>query len=140
MNKQAQVEKVLKCRTIPPGQLCIYKALLEGPPEGLRLPQLAATNDRSVQEMQSTLGALGNRVTQCLGTVPGSPSRLLIHKDGHRYRLAPELLSFIEATPSLQAALRDNPMSKFHRHTKKAWEFRWNDQATGGQLQEFERK
>jgi len=32
MNKQDQVENVLKYRTISPGQLCIYKALLEGPP------------------------------------------------------------------------------------------------------------
>lgn len=144
MDIKTQVGKAMtEIRSIPPGQMFLYKALLEAGPRGLTLDELAAVSDRPAKIVSSTLGALGNRVTQTLGELedfPGKPSELLIpkragEKNEIRYHLTPALHEFIESTPDLEAALRESDMSKFHRYTPEAWRFAWNETKTGGDLE-----
>jgi purine-binding chemotaxis protein CheW len=137
LGRKALVDKVMKHKNIPPGQLCVYKALLEADSMELSFKELSDVTERSQKDMRSTLGAIGKRVTEAIGKTEGKPSRLLIEKSGARYHLTPELLAFIKATPELESALRESSMSKFFLHSEQAWQFVWNERKTGGRLESF---
>jgi hypothetical protein len=125
---------------IPPGQLRLYKALFEAGETGLVFEELSRTSDCTMDETRSTLGALGNRVTQALGKIFDKPSRLLIERNKNGiYTLSPILLKFIADTPSFQKALRGSSMEMFLLHSKTAWAFEWDAGEMEGRLVEFTR-
>ena len=79
------VRRVLKRHRIPPTQRAVYKALYEAGDEGLDFATLAATIDRSTEELSGVLGGLGRRInaTPGIDTLPEPPgvNLLLEHRE-----------------------------------------------------------
>ena len=134
------VKRAMTYKAIPPGQLRLYKALFDAGPAGLSFEQLTRSSDCTAGETRSTLGALGNRVTEALGRTSDRPSQLLIERGRTgSYTLSPTLQKFIANTPSLQEALQNSSMEMFYLHTRTAYCFVWDVDKTEGQLVQFER-
>lgn len=136
-NKE-KIRRVLTYKGIPAGQMRLYKALWDRENRGLPFAELAEATHGDVNEASSTLGALGNRVSQTLGE--DENSRLIIERwHDKRYYLSYAMLAFIAETPSFKEALESSEQSWFDRHTPTAWSFRWNEDGQSGYLQEFTR-
>ena len=132
-----KVRQVMTHRYIPAGQMRLYKALWDSGISGLTLTELADATHGSAKEARSTLGALGNRVSIALG---GSEnSRLIVECGNEVYYLSPEMLAYIDATPSFKEALATSKQSMFDLQTPTAWRFEWNADGQSGYLEQFTR-
>lgn len=132
-----RVRQVMTHIPIPAGQMRFYKALWDSGNNGLSFAELAAVTRCSTKEARSTLGALGNRVTYALGD--GVNSRLIVERWNGLYYLSPEMLAYIEATPSFKEALATSEQSMFDLQTPTAWWFVWHADGQSGNLEQFTR-
>lgn len=133
-----KIKIVMTYKSIPPGQMRLYKALWDVENRGLTFAELAEATHCNLDETRGTLGALGNRVTQTLGE--DEDSRLLIeHWSDDCYYLSPEMLDFIEATSSFKESLENSEQVMFDRHTPTAWSFIWDEDRQAGSLVKFTR-
>lgn len=79
-SRQRLVRRVLRRHRIPPAQLALYRALYEAGDDGLDFNSLAATIDRSAEELSGVLGGLGRRInaTPGIGALPEPPGVTLL--------------------------------------------------------------
>jgi endonuclease/exonuclease/phosphatase family metal-dependent hydrolase len=103
------VRRVLARKSIPPGQIALFKALLEAGETGLDQADLAEImRDGDVRGLAGVLGGLGKRVNQTPGFTEARPgARYLVHRsDAGRYRALPLLRAAIGSYPSFEAVLQ----------------------------------
>jgi hypothetical protein len=135
-----EIKQVMTYKSIPAGQMRLYKALWDIENSGLSFRRLALNTHCTADETRATIGALGRRVSEALEYDLCAPSRVVMVRRGDGcYFLTEEMLAFIEATPSFKGALDRSHQEMFDLHGETAWQFVWDEDGEAGHLREFRR-
>lgn len=110
----SDVEKIrfiIARKSIPPGQITLYKALYEAGEQGLLKAELAKIiRDGDEDSLAGLLGGLGTRVNMTEGYKKGPGIGMLLEYERingeWRYWMRPELRAAIDSLPRLQAELK----------------------------------
>lgn len=122
------IRRIVTRKSIPPGQITLYKALYEAGYNRVSKTELADKIRWSDDEsLTGVLGALGNRVSLTEGlTIQGSVFDLMIERGEHNgalyYRMLPNLRTIINSLPALREAMA---LSVEEIHAKFNGEANW---------------
>jgi len=122
------IRRIVTRKSIPPGQITLYKALYEAGYNRVSKTQLADKIRWSDDEsLIGVLGALGNRVVQTEGLSSDASVFDLMIERGERngelyYRMLPDLRTVINSLPTLREAMA---LSVEEIHAKFNGEANW---------------